>query len=37
VRENRAGGGWEVSDDETRKGFWIDEECVVHGPSLTER
>src|SRR5215471_1569174 len=36
VRENRAGGGWEVSDDEALKCFWIDEQCVVHRDALSK-
>jgi len=35
VRENRAGGGWGVSDDETLKGFWINEQCPVHATALS--
>jgi hypothetical protein len=35
VRENRAGGGWDVSDDDTRKGFWIDEDCDTHRACLS--
>jgi len=29
--ENRGGVGWDVSDDDDFKGFWVDEQCVVHG------
>jgi hypothetical protein len=36
VSENRGGAGWDVSDDEHLKGFWIDEECVVHGAGLSQ-
>lgn len=36
VPENRGGAGWDVSDDEHLKGFWIDEECVVHGAGLPQ-
>jgi hypothetical protein len=28
--------GMDVSNDETRKGFWIDEECAVHGVEIKE-
>jgi len=28
---NRSGGGWEVSDDVRRRGFWIEDGCKVHG------
>jgi hypothetical protein len=35
VRENRAGGGWDVSDDETLRGFWINEQCAVHATALS--
>jgi hypothetical protein len=31
VRENRGGAGWPVSDDDALKGFWVDEECELHG------
>jgi len=34
ARENRAGAGWDVSDDHTLKGFWIDEDCTIHGDEL---
>jgi hypothetical protein len=36
VPENRGEAGWDVSDDEHLKGFWIDEECVVHGAGLPQ-
>lgn len=31
VSENRAGAGWDVSDDSALKGFWIFEQCAIHG------
>jgi hypothetical protein len=34
VRENRAGGGWDVSENDTLKGFWIDEACEIHRAKL---
>jgi len=37
VPENRGGVGWDVSDDQQLKGFWIDEECVVHRTALSQR
>ena len=37
VEENRGGGGWDVADDEQLKGFWIDEECVVHRAGLSQK
>jgi len=34
VAANRAGRGWEVSDDATCSGFWIEDGCTIHGPLL---
>jgi len=31
VGPNRSGTGWEVSDEVTRRGFWIEDGCRVHG------
>jgi hypothetical protein len=30
VSENRAGVGWDVSDDRSLKGFWIADDCPIH-------
>jgi len=28
---NQKGQGWEVSEEATRRGFWIDTGCPLHG------
>jgi len=33
-RENRAGNGLEVSVDETKRGFWIVDDCPLHRNTL---